>query len=589
MTRRLLRATALTFLVSLAACGGSDDPVVPDGASVALDGGDTQTLTVGTAAATPLSVVVKDANGAALVNIPVRWSVTSGGGSVTPTTSFTDASGVAATAYQAGGSAGPKVIAAIVSGAVGSPLSFSLVAAPAAARRLVKTSGDVQTSSTGSAFPSPLVVTAVDSFGNGVSGVPVLFAVTTGGGTISPSTVPTDAQGKASALYSAAAIGTGTVTATAAGLVGSPVIFSETASGAIQLVKTLPVPANYGLHDQFIRAGLAFLNTWNDGLNIYDVGDGRAGGTPANPIFLGKIVTNSNGVPGGAQVHNSWWYWAPNGDKKYVFVGQEGPASIGSSSSGDIHVVDISNVSQPVEVATFQLAGAGVHNFWVDETNEILYAAYYNGGVVALNISGTLSGDLSARLLANVKPGGAGNTYIWGVQLYNNSLYATDMLSGFWQLRLVSGAFQVLAGGNNVPERLGSDQWVANGFAYSGTWGNRAGHPGNAVKVWQLNGTGAPVLVDSIITSGIGTVSDVEVSADNRMLMFSAENGVSAGLFFYSLVANPAHPTLIASYPVGTGVHTATFSEIGGRRYVFAAKNPSSPALLVLDVTAINP
>jgi len=357
--------------------------------------------------------------------------------------------------------------------------------------------------------------------------------------------------------------------------------------GTVSKVAEVPVPANYGQHDQFIRAGLAFLCSWNTGLQIYDVGDGRAGGSPSDPRFISKIVT------AGGEVHNAWWYWAPTGDKRYVFVGQEGPGGIGTISSGDIHVVDISNIAAPVEVATYHQAGAGTHNFWVDEKNQILYAAYYNGGVVALDVSGTLAGDLASREIARIAPGGAGKTYVWGVQLYGNGdLYVTDMLSGFWQIRLNGNAFQVLGGGNNVPDRYGSDQWVANGYAYSGTWGNRAGAPGNAVKIWRLDAGGAPVLVDSIITSGIGTVSDVEVSADNRMLMFSAENGPGAGIYFYSLVTDPAHPAFLGSYPVTDntgGVHTATFAEIGGHRYVFAARDPASPSMLVLDVTALNP
>jgi hypothetical protein len=382
------------------------------------------------------------------------------------------------------------------------------------------------------------------------------------------------------------------VTAASAGLTGSPVAFSETVTLGVTLTATIPIPANYGLHDQFVRGGIAFLCAWNTGLLIYDVGGGGTGGTPAVPKLIGSVITNANGVSGGPSVHNAWWYWPPNnGAKKYVFVGQEGP-----SSTGDIHVVDVTDMAHPVEVAYYHMSGlgapvdsAGVHNFWVDEVNEILYAAYYNGGVVALNVSGTLVGNLASREIARIRPGGLGNTLTWGVQLYNGSLYATDMLSGFWQLKLVGGAFQAF-GGNNVPERLSSDQWVANGFAYSGTWGTRAGRPGNALKIWQLNGTGLPVLVDSIITTGIGTVSDVEVSADGRMLMFSAENGPNTGVYFYSLVANPARPTLIGSYPVAAGVHTATFAEINGRRYVFATKNPAGgPALLILDVTPINP
>jgi hypothetical protein len=46
-----------------------------------------------------------------------------------------------------------------------------------------------------------------------------------------------------------------------------------------------------------------------------------------------------------------------------------------------------------------------------------------------------LQGDLSGRLLSQVKPGGSNNTYTWGVQLANGSLYAIDMESGLWQLK----------------------------------------------------------------------------------------------------------------------------------------------------------
>jgi hypothetical protein len=87
-----------------------------------------------------------------------------------------------------------------------------------------------------------------------------------------------------------------------------------------------------------------------------------------------------------------------------------------------------------VEVAFFHIDGAGTHNFWMDEEKQVLYAAYYNAGVIALDVSGTLSGNLSNRLLSKIQPGGPGNTFTWGVQLANGSLYAIDMLSGFWQL-----------------------------------------------------------------------------------------------------------------------------------------------------------
>jgi hypothetical protein len=212
-------------------------------------------------------------------------------------------------------------------------------------------------------------------------------------------------------------------------------IYDVTDPGSIALATSIPIPHFYGIHDTYVRDGLAFVFAWNTGVIIYDVGNGMAGGTPSAPVELSRLVTSDAGVKAGPSVHNGWWFHNPvTHEARYLFVGQEGPGVLGSGSSGDIHVVDVSDLRHPAEVASFHLDGAGTHNFWMDEANQILYAAYYNGGVVALDVSGTLAGDLSDRLLANIRPGGDGNTYVWGVQLAGGSLYAVDMLSGLWQL-----------------------------------------------------------------------------------------------------------------------------------------------------------
>jgi hypothetical protein len=202
-----------------------------------------------------------------------------------------------------------------------------------------------------------------------------------------------------------------------------------------QLVHREPILPHYGIHDTYVRDGLAFVFAWDEGVIIYDVGNGISGGSPAAPVEVSRIITaaSSGNSP---SVHNGWWFHNPvTGEQRYLFVGQEGFGTIGAASSGDIHVVDVSDLAHPTEVAFFHMNGAGTHNFWVDEAKQVLYAAYYNAGVVALDISGTLSGDLSGRLLSQIKPGGPGNTYTWGVQLANGSLYAIDMLSGLWQLK----------------------------------------------------------------------------------------------------------------------------------------------------------
>ncbi|HUR93461.1 MAG TPA: hypothetical protein VMY76_02685 [Gemmatimonadales bacterium] len=249
-------------------------------------------------------------------------------------------------------------------------------------------------------------------------------------------------------LLATSGVGQGLHTATIAEIAGRRYVFAarNPASPALVVyditnpstpltVATVSIPPAYGIHDTYVRDGLAFVFAWNTGVIIYDVGNGIAGGSPSAPQEVSRLLTADDGVSGGAAVHNGWWFHNPvTGEHRYLFVGQEGGGVVGAASSGDIHVVDVADLSNPREVAFFRLAGAGAHNFWMDEQRQILYAAYYNGGVVALDVSGTLAGDLSGRLLAQLRPGGEGDTYTWGVQLAGGSLYAIDMLSGLWQL-----------------------------------------------------------------------------------------------------------------------------------------------------------
>jgi hypothetical protein len=197
------------------------------------------------------------------------------------------------------------------------------------------------------------------------------------------------------------------------------------------------------VHDVFVRDGILIAALWHDGITIWDIG-GAGNGSVSSPIALGNVDT-------GGQAHNVWWYHnALTGEKRYAFVGQEGPGAIGSSSSGDIHVVDVSNFASPREVAFFHLDGAGPHNFSVDETGGRLYAAYYNGGVRVIDITG----DLSSCDAANKSPDGrcdlsrmgrevahwVGNqqpVFVWGVHHSGGRLYASDMLNGIWKLSAV--------------------------------------------------------------------------------------------------------------------------------------------------------
>ena len=207
------------------------------------------------------------------------------------------------------------------------------------------------------------------------------------------------------------------------------------------------VVGNPFVHDTFVRDGLLFVALWDDGLEVWDLGGCGTGASPSSPVVLGGVKTL------GGQVHNVWWYHDPNGGKRFAFVGQEGPGAIGTLSTGDIHVVDLSDLAQPKEVAFYHVDGAGTHNFSVDEAKGILYAAYYNGGVRAVDIRGDLASCPVSQQVTNASPlltrcdlkkGGremgigllnqGRSVYVWGVDLLNGSIYASDMLNGIWKL-----------------------------------------------------------------------------------------------------------------------------------------------------------
>jgi hypothetical protein len=177
-------------------------------------------------------------------------------------------------------------------------------------------------------------------------------------------------------------------------------------------------------HDVLVRDGLAFVSHWDAGLIILDVGNGLRGGSPANPVEVSRIQT-----PGG-DVHNAW-YWP---DRGYVFVGQE----TFTSPFGGMHVVDVSDLAAPVTVANYVLPDSPPHNFWLDETEGILFAAWYTNGLRAIDVTGELAGDLTTqgREHASVRPNGSsGPGSIWAPQLHNGLVFASDMINGLWAFR----------------------------------------------------------------------------------------------------------------------------------------------------------
>ena len=186
-----LSATAASL--AAATFGATGTPDVAD--SIKLNAGNNQTDTV-KATLGAYSVRVADQYGNGVPGRTVTWAV-SGGGSITPS-SVTNSAGIASATRVLGTVAGPQGATATVAGLIGSPVSFSATATHGAATTILKFAGDGQSATAGTPVGIAPTARVVDQNGNSVAGVNVTFAVTGGGGSVSPTTaIATDTAGKA--------------------------------------------------------------------------------------------------------------------------------------------------------------------------------------------------------------------------------------------------------------------------------------------------------------------------------------------------------------------------------------------------------
>jgi ABC-type glycerol-3-phosphate transport system substrate-binding protein len=132
-SRFLTLATILAAVAVATTCGGdATGPAVPT--SITLVSGNGQSGVVGQALPNALVVKVVDASGAGVPGVTVNWSVTSGGGSLSATSTTTDQSGQALVTLTPGPIAGTNTVSATV--AQLTPIIFSVTGTPATPAKL---------------------------------------------------------------------------------------------------------------------------------------------------------------------------------------------------------------------------------------------------------------------------------------------------------------------------------------------------------------------------------------------------------------------------------------------------------------------
>ena len=104
-------------------------------ANIAITGGQAQSGASSSVLASPLQVTVTDANANPVAGTNVNWAIVTGGGSVSPGVSATNAAGVATTVWTLGAGVGGQSVSATSGTLTGSPLTFTANATSASASR----------------------------------------------------------------------------------------------------------------------------------------------------------------------------------------------------------------------------------------------------------------------------------------------------------------------------------------------------------------------------------------------------------------------------------------------------------------------
>ncbi len=217
--------------------------------------GNNQSVAAGAAVPTLPSVLITDAGDNPLANVPVTFTVASGGGTITGGAATTNASGIATVgSWTLGTVAGPNSLTATTSAIAGASFTFQAAGGAGPAANIVAFSGNNQTGTAGGLIPDAPAVKVTDANGNFVSGFTVTFAPGSGSGSVTGGSAVTDAAGfaKPTAWRLGTTPGAQTLIASASGLTGSPVTFNATA--------VAPVPSaivGFAGNNQTARPGRA--------------------------------------------------------------------------------------------------------------------------------------------------------------------------------------------------------------------------------------------------------------------------------------------------------------------------------------------
>lgn len=208
------------------------------------------------------------------------------------------------------------------------------------------------------------------------------------------------------------------------------------------------------VHDVWVHDGIAYSSEWGTGVVAVDVGNGKWGGSIASPKLIATFPTTSGAT------HEIYPYFQRATGKVYLFLGDEimnrqgrvwegtnyrgsmtTPGGVAQTSAGYTHIIDFTDPKNPVNIAKYQQEEFGSHDIIVED--DIMYQAYYDGGLRVVDVSGELVGNLAEqrREIAVFKafdPQGftANASFAMNAMPWKGHILFTDFNSGLWSAKL---------------------------------------------------------------------------------------------------------------------------------------------------------
>jgi len=456
-------------------------------AGLLLESGNNQSGVPGEALPAPIVVRLVDGLGNGVPQQAITWPVLGGGGTVLAASSQTDATGRASATWVLGPVPGPNILVPS-SGGFTAVVTAAGVSSPAAA--VAAASPTTLTGQVGSVIaPSP-AVRVTNAEGQPVAGVPVLFAVTGGGGTVASATPSTDVDGIARAgdwvLGTTAGSNTlsASVTLGDGPLQGSPVLFTAGATpGPLHHLAITTQPSANGLSGRPLTQApvVQLKDAFGNDVGQADVD--VAVGLTGNPAGASVAPTSALTSAQGSATFTGLTLTAPAGSYSLQF--SAGPAMPPVTSTGILLsavVGKVSVVSQPSPTAVNGVALAAQPVVRVED--ELGYPM--EGVTVQASVAsgaGTLSGGVTITTGADGLGAFEDLVLTGAVGGYVLQLAAGEQAAKTNEIVLTAGPADAARTTANVPRRGDRNQTTVITVQARDQSGNKVLTGGNVVVV----------------------------------------------------------------------------------------------------------